>query len=156
MPRFDAFRPCWAFFVFRRQCCTSALLMASTTVRKQRLFISASSWLLLALLKMVFFCGGSVVLRHCWELVYQCRKDCYSTMPNFDNFSALLNIFWFSGGNFVLRGCWWLLHQCRKNAIQQCQFLMIFGHCLIFFSDVKVVLGASGGWYYSAETKVFH
>ena len=107
--------------------------MASTTVRKQSLLISANSWSLLALLKMVFFCGGSVVLRHCWELVNQCRKECYSTIPTFDNFSALLIILLFSGGNVVLRRCWWLVHQCRKNAIQQCQLLMIFGHYLIFF-----------------------
>ena len=122
-----------SFFVFRRQCCTSALLMASTTVPKQRLFISANSWSLWALLKMVFFCGGSVVLRHCWELVHQCRKKCFSTMPTFDSFSALQIILLFSGGNVVLRRSWWLVHQCRKNAIQQCQLLMIFGHCLIFF-----------------------
>ena len=121
------------FFEFRRQCCTSALLMASTTVRKQRLFISANSWSLLALLKMVFFCGGSVLLGHCWELLHQCRKECYSTIPIFDNFSALLIILLFSGGNVVLRHCWWLVHLCRKNAIQHCQILMIFGHCLMFF-----------------------
>ena len=154
VPIFDAFRHCWAFFVFRWQCCTSTLLMASTTVRKQRLFISANSWWLLAQLKMFFFCGGSVLLRHCWELVHQCRKDCYSTMPTFENLSALLINLIISGVNVVLRRCWCLVHQCQKNAIQQCQLLMIFGHC--FFSGVKVVLGASGGGYYNAETKVVH
>ena len=107
--------------------------MASTTVRKQRFFISANSWSLLALLKMVYFCGGSVVPRHCWELVHQCRKECYSTMPTFDNFLALLIILLFAGGNVVLRRCWWLVHQCRKNTIQQCQLLMIFVHCFYFF-----------------------
>ena len=44
VPIFDAFRHCWAFFVFGRQCYTSALLMASTTVPKRRLFISANFW----------------------------------------------------------------------------------------------------------------
>ena len=63
-------------FVFWRPCCVSALLSVNTT----------APWSLLALLKIVFFCGGSVVLRHCWELVHQCRKECYSTMPTFDNF----------------------------------------------------------------------
>ena len=146
-----------SFFVFRRQCCTSAFLMASTTARKQRLFISANSWSLLALLKMVFFCGGSVVLRHCWELVHQCRKECYSTLPTFDNFSALLIILLFSGGNVVLGRCWWLVHQCRKNVIQQCHFWWILGTAYFFLlSGVMVVLGASGGWYYSAETVVVH
>ena len=132
MPIFDAFRHCWAFFVFRWQCCTSALLMASTTVRKQRLFISANSWCLVALLKIVFFrrqsCNSALL-----RVLHQCRKDCYSTMPTFNNFSALLIILLFAGGNVVLRRCWWLVHQCRKNAFQQCQLLMIFVHCFYFF-----------------------
>ena len=153
MPTFDAFRHCWAF-----------LYSGGNVVLRRFWWLvlqcgnKGTSWSLLALLKMVFFCGGSVVLRHCWELVHQCRKECFSTMPTFDNFSALQIILLFSGGNVVLRRCWWLVHQCRKNAIQQCQLLMIFGHCLIFFlfSGVKVVLGAVDGWYYSAETKVFH
>ena len=132
-PIFDAFRHCWVFFVFGRQCYTSALLMASTTLRKQRLFISANFWWLLAQLKVVLFFGDNGVLRHCWELVHQCWKECYSTMQIFENFLALLKVFLFSDGNVVLRRCWWLVHQCRKNVIQQCQFLMIFGHCLIFF-----------------------
>ena len=33
---------------------------------------------------------------------------------------------------------------------------MIFGHYFFLFSGVKVVLGASGGRYYSAELKVVH
>ena len=114
--------------------------MASTTVRKQRLFISANSWWLFALLKLVFFCGGSVVLRHYWELVHQCRKECHSTMLTFENFSALLNMFLFSDGNVVLRRCLWLVQQCRKNVIQQCQFLMVFGHCLFFFPSSRLYL----------------
>ena len=81
---------------------------------------------------MVFFCGGSVVLRHCWELVHHCRKECYSTMPNFDNFLALLIILLFSGGNVVLWRGWWLVHQCRKNAIQQGQLLMLIGTAQFF------------------------
>ena len=133
MPIFDDFWALLNFFYFPASRLYLALVVVGTTVPKQRLFISANSWWLLALLEMVFFCEGSVVLRHCWELVHQCRKDCYSTMPTFDNFLALLNIFLFSGGNFVLRRCWWLVHQCRKNAFQQCQFSMIFGHCLIFY-----------------------
>ena len=69
------------------------LLMASTTVRKQRLFISANSWWKLALLKMLFFCGGSVVLRHCWELVQLAEKN-GSTTTIFAKFLALLiNLF---------------------------------------------------------------
>ena len=120
---------------------------------------------------MVFFCGGSVVLRRCWELVDQCRKDCYSTMPTLDNFLALLNIFLFSGGNVVLRRCWWLVHQCRKNAIQQYQFFMILGHCLIFYFPASrlylalVVVGttvpkqrlfiSANFWWLLAQLKVF-
>ena len=73
---------------------------------------------------MVCFCGGSVVPRHCWELVHQCRKECYSTTPTFEKFLALLIILLILTGNVVLRRFWWLVHQCQKNAIQQCQLLM--------------------------------
>ena len=84
--------------------------------------------------KFIFF-GGNVVLRHCWGLVnqrrwgleHQCRKECYSTMPTFDNFSALQIIFLISGGNVVLRRCWWLLHQCRKMLFNNANFWWFSG-----------------------------
>ena len=144
-------------FIFWRQWCTSALLMAITTVPIQRLFISANFWWLLALLKILFFwrqCCTSALL----SVSTTAPKRLLFKNAIFWWFQALLIILLFSGGNVVLRRCWWLVHQDRKNVIQQCQIMMIFGHCLIFllFSGVNVVLGASGGWYYSAETKVVH
>ena len=96
MPIFDDFWALLNFFYFPASRLHLALVVVATTVPKQRLFISANFWLLLALLKILLFFGGNVVLRHCWALVQQRRKECCSKMPTFDDFKHCLTFFCFS------------------------------------------------------------
>ena len=46
----------------------------------------------------------------------------------------------------------------KKNAFELCHFFMIIGHCLTlsYFPAAMLYFGAVLGYYYSAETKVFH
>ena len=95
MPTFDDFWALLIFFYFPASRLYLALVVIGTTVPKQRLFISATFWWLLAQLKVVLFFGGNVVLRHCWGLVQQHRKECCSTVPTFDDFRHCWSFYYF-------------------------------------------------------------
>ena len=151
------FGHCSIFFYFPASRLYLALVVVGTTVPKQRLFISANFWGLMAQLKVVLFFGGNGVLRRCWWLLLQCRYKGCSLVPIFDDY-------WHCWKCFLLR------RQCCTSALlrvstsvpkrtlfNKANFWEFFGTAYFFlFFGVKVVPGASGGWYYSAETKVVH
>ena len=173
MPIFDDFWALLNFFYFPASRLYLALVVVGTLDSKQRLFISANFWWLLAQFKVVLFFGGNVVLRHCWGLVQQRRKECCSTVPTFDDFRHCLTIFFFS--ETVL--CFSTV-EGYNSAKKTCSTVPIFDafrHCWAFFvfrwqcctsallmASTSVpkkcysTMPAFDGQYYSAETKVVH
>ena len=109
------------FFVFWKQYCASAQLRG--TIVPKKAVQQCQGLMLFGLVELFLFSGGNVVLRRCWWLVHQCRKN-----ANFDDFWALLIFFpasrlylalvvvgtrvpkqWL----FIIFNFWWLLAQLK-------------------------------------------